>query len=507
MINVTLKREHLHDVQADAYVILCEQNTVASKELDALAEKLYQPLSSVIAARAFTGAAGSQMVVAGNDNGRCVYIMLFGIGSKNKKDADRLENLRRAMGSVVRATEAVKVTHVAIQFPDAHWWNVDVPQLAQEMVATLEMASYHFDGFITDDARRHTKIIECMFAAPAILHEKIKIGIEFGQRIGHAVNQARQWCDLPANILTPTALADHAARIAQAHGLTSKIFNKKEILAMNMGGIEAVSRGSAQEPRLVVLEYKTEHKDAQTIALVGKGVTFDSGGLSIKPADRMDEMKDDMAGAAAVISTMEAIAHLKPRVNVIALAPLTENMPSGTATRPGDIIQFYNGKTAEIKNTDAEGRLILADALAYAIKNYKLDAIINAATLTGSCAAALGPFFCGLMSQHDVLAQRVLASAARSGDRAWTLPFHDDYKVAVRSTVADLCNIGDGKYRAGAITAGFFLQNFVDDVPWVHLDIAGTSFNVPDMSYYRPGATGFGVRLFVDLVMHWDVQS
>ena len=215
-------------------------------------------------------------------------------------------------------------------------------------------------------------------------------------------------------------------------------------------------------------------------------------------------MKDDMAGAAAVISTMEMIAHLKPRVNVVAFAPLSENMPSGNATRPGDVVQFYNGKTAEIKNTDAEGRLILADALSYAVKHYSPDAIIDFATLTGSCSYALGPFFAGLMSQHEELTQRILSAGQRSGDRVWPLPFHDDYKPAVRSTVADLCNEGSSTYRAGAITAGFFLQNFVGTVPWVHLDIAGTSFNVPDMSYYRPGATGFGVRLLADLFMHWQ---
>jgi leucyl aminopeptidase len=215
-------------------------------------------------------------------------------------------------------------------------------------------------------------------------------------------------------------------------------------------------------------------------------------------------MKDDMAGAAAVISTMEALAHLKPRINVIALAPITENLISGHATKPGDIIQFYNGKTAEIKNTDAEGRLILADALSYAVKHYRLDAIINIATLTGSCAYALGPFFGGLMSKHENLSARLLAAAKKSGDRLWPLPFHDDYKPAVRSTVADLCNAGNAKYRAGAITAGFFLKNFVDDVPWVHLDVAGTSFDVPDMPYFRPGATGFGVRLFIDLITDWS---
>ena len=236
---------------------------------------------------------------------------------------------------------------------------------------------------------------------------------------------------------------------------------------------------------------------------MGKGITFDSGGLSLKPPQYMETMKEDMSGAAAVIATMQAIAQLKPKVNVIGITPLSENLPSGKATMPGDVITFYNGKTAEVRNTDAEGRLVLADALSYAVKHYKLDALVDVATLTGACAYALGPFFTGLMSQHDKLTKRLQESADRSGDRVWPLPLHDDYKVAIKSAIADICNIGSKKYNAGAITAGFFLQNFVGDTPWVHLDIAGTAFDVPDVSYYRPGATGVGVRLLIDLALNW----
>lgn len=507
--SVQLSGKHLHEVHANAYVIFCEKGKVHTQEIQALAGKFYTPLEEIIKHRAFTGSAGSQLVITASDTGRPVYLMLFGIGSLQKKQEDRLEAARRAIGSMIRAAEAVKIKKITLQFPEAEWFEVDAFTLTKELVATIEMAAYHFDGYITDSARRHNRNFEITLVASsdgaqALAHDAITVGIEFGRRIGFAVNQARQWCDLPANMLTPTVLGEHAARIANAHGLKATIFDKKQMQEMGMGGILAVSKGSAEEPRLVVIEYKTDTKNAPTIALVGKGITFDSGGISIKPSARMDEMKDDMAGAAAVISTMEALAHLKPHINVIAFAPIAENMPSGTATRPGDIIQFYNGKTAEVKNTDAEGRLVLADALSYAIKNYKLDAIINAATLTGSCAYALGPFFCGLMSQHDALAEAVRAAGMRSGDRAWPLPFHDDYKPAVVSKVADLCNQGSDVYRAGAITAGFFLQNFVGDVPWVHLDIAGTSFNVPDVSYYRPGATGFGVRMFIELCTSWQ---
>lgn len=218
----------------------------------------------------------------------------------------------------------------------------------------------------------------------------------------------------------------------------------------------------------------------------------------------METMKEDMSGAAAVISTMQAIAILKPDVNVVGITPLSENLPSGSATKPGDILKFYNGKTAEVKNTDAEGRLVLADALSYAVKHCNLDAMIDIATLTGACAYALGPFFTGLMSQHEDLIDKICDSAERTGDRVWELPLHDDYKPAIKSQVADISNVGSKQYMAGAITAGLFLQNFVGDMPWAHLDIAGTAFNVPDISYYRPeGATGVSVRLLIDLAMHW----
>lgn len=500
MLTFKLADHHIVQHDADLYVGFCPQNALPESLLRDFST-LYAPLHDVVKNRNFTGGAGSQLILAAIKNNKPVTLMLVGLGSEKKSQADRLENARRAMGLVVRASESVKASRVAVLVPDQHWFNINEFELTKELVSVAMMAAYHFDQFITDPAHKLTHDTELLLCADEILHEQLSVGVEFGQRIGHAVNQARQWCDLPADILTPTILANHAIRIAEVHNLAITVYDEPTIKKMGMGGLAAVAAGSAQECRFVAIEYKTENKNAPTIVLTGKGVTFDSGGISIKPATRMDEMKDDMAGAAAVISTMEAISHLKPRVNVIGIAPIAENMPSGTAVKPGDIVTFYNGMTAEVKNTDAEGRLILADALSYAVKHYKPDMIINVATLTGSCAAALGPFYAGMMSNHDDIVEKLSHASQRSGDRLWRLPFHDDYKRAVRSHIADICNIGSDTYKAGAITAGFFLQHFVGETPWVHLDIAGTSFNVPDMSYYRPGATGFGVRLFIDFLM------
>ena len=290
---------------------------------------------------------------------------------------------------------------------------------------------------------------------------------------------------------------------AQEYGLKATVFNKEEIISMKMGGIEGVARGSVHEPRLVVLEHRATRQDAPTIVLVGKGVTFDSGGLCLKPGESMISMKDDMAGAGVVLATMKVIAQLKPEINVVAIAPLVENMPSGTAQKPGDVLRTYNGKTIEVVDTDAEGRLILADALAYAVDKYKPDALIDLATLTGACAYALGVFYAGLFSQHDELAARLQKASERSGDRLCRLPMDNDYKPAIRSDIADVKNVGSKRYMGSAITAAFFLQTFTGTTPWVHLDIAGVAFGTPDLTYLRPGATGYGIRLLTDLIMHW----
>jgi leucyl aminopeptidase len=272
---------------------------------------------------------------------------------------------------------------------------------------------------------------------------------------------------------------------------------------MGMHGLAGVSAGSGQDAHFVILEYKTKKPKAPTIAFVGKGITFDSGGLSIKPANSMEDMKEDMAGAASVINAIAAVAQLGADVNVIAVAPITENMPGCHAQKPGDIVTFYNGKTAEIRNTDAEGRLILADALAYTAKHFKPDAMIDVATLTGACIYAVGPFFSALLSDNDELSERVQQAAKMAGDPVWRLPFTPDFKEAVKSPIADIQNVGNPSIAAGTITAAWFLRHFTDDVPWVHLDIASSAFNVPGISYYGKGATGSSVRLLIDVARNW----
>ncbi len=502
MIQITLSKRALLSRKASAYAFFVD-HSFDPAQLRKTVSTLYPAWEQALKERGFTGKAGSSLILTGTVKDKAVYLIFLGLGDL-KSGYDNIETYRRAVGTLVRIAESHKFTSLTFDLPDPAVLSLSYERLAQETSTIMHKAAYHFDDYITSDDRKFRWQIKAVIGVSKKYSNVVQKGIDFGLCIADAINTARYWCDLPPSALTPPIFARQAEKLAKDYGLKAKIFGKKEITKMGMGGIEGVCRGSEHEPRLVVLEYKASAK-APTLCLVGKGVTFDSGGLSLKPPVSMETMKEDMSGAAIVLSAMKVIAQYKPKINVIAIAPMVENMPSGTALKPGDIIRTFNGKTIEVANTDAEGRLILADALAYAVTTYKPDAIIDLATLTGACAAALGPFYAGLFSQHDALTARVLKASEHSGDKVWRLPMDDDYKPAIRSDFADVRNIGSKRYMAGSITAAFFLQNFVGNkTPWVHLDIAGVAFGVPDLTYLRPGATGFGIRLLTDLVLHWD---
>ncbi len=501
-MNITVSSKAFSDHIVDCYGFIVLQDDLQHKELRACAKKMNISLDSYIAYADFTGKKQEIVTIPHHDNGAIKHIIIVGIGTK--KDAT-LEGYRRALALLYRTMVAQRCTSAAVHIPTSSLFDCTPEHLGQESAATLLMAEYNYDEFVSKDETKKQKpeLKNIIFYSSSKEEASFKQGIEYGEIIGSAVNKTRYWVNTPPSHLTPIDLADKAEAIAKKYNLAFTKFAEPQINKMGMGGLAAVGRGSDNDCQLVIMEYKTKKKSAPTIAFVGKGITFDSGGLSLKPAVSMETMKEDMSGAAAVITTMEALAQIKPDINVIGVAPLAENLPSGKATKPGDIVRFYNGKTAEIKNTDAEGRLILADALSYVVKHYKPDAIIDIATLTGACAYALGPFHSGLMGVHDDLIERIKKSAQHSGDHVWQLPLSDDYAAAIKSDVSDMCNIGNNKYMAGAITAAHFLKNFVGDTPWAHLDIAGTSFNVPDKPYYRTGATGVGVRLLVDIARNW----
>lgn len=500
--------------KADMHIMLVDGADSLSRCLADAPEHCVRSLQATCDHMDFHGNVGEQLVITmphtpemkhhgeNASHDRPTQIALVGLGARVDNMHERIEQMRRAIGQAVRIMEAHRAYEVTIAIPDVDWCS-EAGVLAREIASTMMIAGYKFDTYFSQKSLP-TKSYSITLRGSPDKHDIISQGISEGFKIGYAVNQARYWSDSPPSVATPRYMAEQAETIARSSNLVCTIFDQHQVKAMGMGGLAAVAQGSTEPCRFIILEYRCASAQAQTLALVGKGVTFDSGGISLKPADRMDEMKHDMAGAAAIMATMELIAEMKPQVNVIALLPFTENMPGGSAMRPGDIVRFYNGVTAEIKNTDAEGRLILADALSYAVKHYRPDAIIDVATLTGSCMQALGKFFAGIMTQHHSLGNRVIESACRSGDRVWVLPLHNDYKPAIRSAVADITNLGAGSYYAGAITAAFFLQHFVANVPWVHLDIAGTTYDVP-YSYYGPGSSGFGVRLLIDCIINWPL--
>lgn len=507
MINTHIITDPIITNQAQHYLFLLYDtfNQDTPQELHDFSNHYYPELLTFLSQESFTGKAGQKAMIpffskTTKTHGHAIFV---GLGTPEQQQEYFYEQYRRSVAIGIRAAQSHKITSLATTL--IHHPTIDPAYLLEQLVIITNMTNYHFDEFITNPERKCTPIntITIQINTKIIAEHTAQEIVKKASIIAASINHARHWVDLPPTTLTPTYLAEQANQIAQKQGLAITIFNEQQAIDMGMGGLAGVSRGSDEECRLIIMEYKTATPHAPTIAFVGKGITFDSGGLSIKPANSMEDMKEDMSGAAAVIATMEIIAQLKPAINVIGIAPTSENLPSGKATKPGDILRFYNGKTAEVKNTDAEGRLILADALSYAVKHYKPDAIIDIATLTGACSYALGPYNTGLMSRNDALVNRIQEAAITSGDAVWRLPMSDDYQAAIKSSVADICNIGSKDIMAGATTAAHFLEAFVDKTPWAHLDIAGTAFNVPHIPYYRPGATGVGVRLLTTIAMTW----
>jgi leucyl aminopeptidase len=502
MFTVSLSTKDILSHKVDCYGYIVEKDFKASR-LDDVVKNVCPDLLSIIKKRKFVGKALETLSIPMIVDGKVAYCILVGCGGQDAtSDISSIEQYRRALGQLVKEVHACGGESVALEVSSVPVSRVTKEYFAEQTVIALQTAHYHFDEYITEKSRKKNKL-DVTIVVDAKSKKEVEAAVSQGMVIGNAVNQARHWVDMPPSSLTPQDLAKKAQVVAKRNKLGIKVFHEADVIKMGMGGLAAVSRGSEVDCALIVLEHKAKKKNAPTLCFVGKGITFDSGGLSLKPADFMETMKEDMSGAAAVISAIDALAQLDCPVNIVAIAPTSENLPSGKATKPGDIVTFYNGKTAEIKNTDAEGRLILADALSYALKHYNPDVIVDLATLTGACSRALGPFYSGLFTQHDDVKKRLYAAADISGDKLWQLPMGDDYKKAIVSTVADICNIGNSKISAGASTAAHFLQHFVGDTPWAHIDIAGTAFDVPNISYYKPGGTGVGVKLLVALAMNW----
>ena len=411
-------------------------------------------------------------------------VLVVGLGKREDFDGERA----RVAAAIASRQAASLEAHRVAWVPPA-----DDEAIVAALVEGTELATYRFDRYKGSDGDEEPKAsIESLTLVGADEGAGEAAGIALVA--ARAANRARELQNLPANVVTPSYLADRAREIAAARERVAvEVMDRAEVEKLGMGGLVGVSKGSSEEPRLIVLRHEGP---GETLGLVGKAVTFDSGGISIKPSSKMHEMKMDMSGGAAVIEAVDAIAELELDVDVLAVVPATENMPSGHALKPGDVITQHNGRTVEIINTDAEGRLILADALSWCAEQGAAR-IVDLATLTGAVLTALGSTYAGLVSNDDEWAAQVLAAGEASGELAWRLPLHAEYKDLTRGTITDLVNASE-KRKASTIYAASFLEEFVDEKPWVHLDIAGTAWDV-GREYVGRGATGFGVRLLVEL--------
>jgi leucyl aminopeptidase len=411
--------------------------------------------------------------------------LVVGLGKRDDMDAERA---RVAGALAAKEAGRLEATSIAWLPPDP----VD-DEIAAGLVTGTILGAYRFDRFLSSDPDDPPPpALESL----TLLGPEALAGVAEAARVSaDAQNRARDLQSLPSNVATPSFLAERAEQIAAAHeSVDVEVLGREQLAEKGMGGLVAVSQGSEEEPKLIVLRHRGGA--GPTLGLVGKGVTFDTGGISLKPSAAMHEMKMDMSGAAAVLEAVAAIAELGLAVDLIAVVPSTENMPSGSAIKPGDIITQYNGKTVEVNNTDAEGRLILADALAYAVE-LGAERIVDLATLTGAVLIALGSTYAAVISNDDDLAGEVERAGERSGELIWRLPLHPEYKELTKGTVADLTN-ASAKRKAGTIYAGSFLEEFVGETPWAHVDIAGTAWDV-GREYTGNDASGFGVRLLVEL--------
>jgi leucyl aminopeptidase len=466
------------------------QNEPAAVDADLVAiglcegEELPGELAS---ARGAADAKGSFKKLATVHPEQPARVLVAGLGKREDLDAERL---RVAAALVAKEAGKLSAASLAWILPEGD----DAGALAEGIVTGTILGAYSFDRFKSKDPEdpQPAGLDSLTLLGP----EGIAAAAEDARVCAEAQNRARDLQSLPANVATPSYLANRAEEIAAAHdSLSVEVFGREEIAAKEMGGLVAVSQGGAEDPRLIVLRYDGGGS-GETLGLIGKGVTFDTGGISLKPSAGMQEMKMDMSGSAAVLEAVGAIAELGLELNLIAVVPSTENMPSGTAIKPGDIITQYNGKTVEVNNTDAEGRLILADALAYAIEQ-GADRVVDIATLTGAVMIALGSSYAAVVSNDDELAGAIEAAGEETGELVWRMPLHAEYKAMMKGTVADLTNAAP-KRKAGTLSAAGFLEEFVGDTPWAHLDIAGTAWDV-GRAYTGSDASGYGVRLLTGL--------
>lgn len=477
----------IDSVTGDLLVLGYIEDSNSNLSVENYSNKVENRLLNAIAIDDFKGKSGNTVHIYGNN--QLKRILVFGLGKQEKLNSDKV---RSAAAKLCRTANSFKLKSMVI---DASSFQLEKSENLQAFTEGLVLGSYEFLEYKSDKKDEHT------LESVTINGDVDTTAIDTGFVLAEAVCLARDVGNHPANVLTPTMLANEVEKIAQSSSFVFSCFDGSEFEKMGLGSFYGVARGAKEPAKLIIAEYNGGG-DEKPIALVGKGLTFDSGGISLKAGLRMDEMKFDMCGSATVLGVLKAVSELKPRLNIIFAIGSTENMPGGDAQRPGDIVKAYNGKTIEILNTDAEGRLVLADVLSYVVDKYEPSAILDFATLTGAVLVALGDKATGIMSNNDDLVNEVKTASETTGERVWELPMWDDYSKDIKSKIADIKNLGKPRL-AGTIAGGVFLKEFVGDTPWVHMDIAGTAWGPTEPAYLpKNGATGVGVRMVYNLLQN-----
>jgi leucyl aminopeptidase len=452
-------------------------------------------ISQLIARREIKGKLNEVTIIHTLGRMEAARVVVMGLGKRSDFTLDRIRGI---MAEGCKSLRKVGGEQVATIVHGAGIGGIDPEKAAQAIVEGSILGLYTFAKHKTREPEyRELKELLIVERDETKIHN-LEQGVYRGKVLAQATSLARDLVNQPANYMTPSNMVQVAREVAEAWALELEVLERDEMERLGMGALLGVAQGSAQPPKFIILRYGGADSSQSPLGLIGKGITFDSGGISIKPAEGLADQKGDMAGGAAVIAAMRAIAELKLKLNVTALIPATENLPSGTALKPGDVLKAMNGKTIEVISTDAEGRLTLVDALCYARK-LGLSPLIDVATLTGACHVALGDFCTGAFTNNQELTDRVIKAGQDSGERIWQLPMYEEYKEQNKSDVADIKNSG-GRY-GGAITAAQFLAEFVKDTPWVHLDIAGTAQAEKERTYLVKGATGVGARTLVNLAL------
>ena len=453
-------------------------------------------LRDLLQSKEFEGKASEILLYHTHGKVPAKRLLLVGLGKK--KDLT-LDAVRQAMGHAVKRVRQAKAGSFTVTVPAVTPKGHSPVEVAQAMTEGAILGGYQFTAYRSDNGAGKDVGRMTLLAQQKGQVRQLAEGIRRGVATAEAAVFVRDLCNHPSNVMTPTRIANEAKAIAKDEGLTLKILEQKDMEQLGMGALLGVARGSNEPPKFIVLEYNgAKKKDERPVVFVGKTITFDTGGISLKPAENMEHMKADMTGGAEVLASIRAAARLELPLRLISILPVAENMPGGRAMKPGDIVKTLSGKTVEVQNTDAEGRLILADALAYA-QRYHPAALVDIATLTGACVVALGQFAIGMFGTDQRLKEQVRKSGLKAGERVWEMPLWDEYFEQLRSDVADMRNIG-GR-GGGMITAALFLSKFAGDGPWVHIDIASTDWSERERAYIPKGPTGIGTRLLLQYLI------